>query len=150
MRTTTVRPFRRFSTFTLVPKGSERCAAVRAVGSQRSPEAVLLVMAYHEARPVWASACAWNVRSETATRVAAARLVAEKIMSPKSPFQFRTGFKGCSKGATIRPWQEKFRRGGTTFALVRYAPPSSAAPPAAETSKGPALRPAPLNLLARS
>src|SRR5688500_16766973 len=98
MRTTTVRPFRRFSTFTLVPKGSERCAAVRAFGLQRSPEAVLLVMAYQEARPVWASACPWNVRSETATRVAAARLVAEKIMSPYSPFSFERGQRLSKRG----------------------------------------------------
>ena len=63
MRTTTDRPFFRFSTFTLVPKGSERCAAVSAPGSQRSPEAVLEVREYQEARPISANALLLKVRS---------------------------------------------------------------------------------------
>lgn len=41
MRTTTVRPLRRFVTRTLVPNGNERCAAVMAEGLKRSPLAVL-------------------------------------------------------------------------------------------------------------
>src|SRR5690606_14705172 len=43
-------------TFSLVPKGSERWAAVSAEGFMRSPEAVLEFSAYQEARPHWARA----------------------------------------------------------------------------------------------
>jgi hypothetical protein len=40
MRTTTERPFDKFSTRTLVPNGSERCAAVSSLGFICSPLAV--------------------------------------------------------------------------------------------------------------
>ena len=46
-----------FCTLTFVPKGSDRCAAVIALGLQRSPDAVRDVMAYQEARPDCADAC---------------------------------------------------------------------------------------------
>ena len=62
MRTTTVFPVFKLSTFTLVPKGSERCAAVIAPGSQRSPDAVLDLSEYHEARPVSAKASPNNAK----------------------------------------------------------------------------------------
>ena len=51
MRTTTERPFLKFSTSTLVPKGRDRCAAVRALGFIISPLAVCDLSAYHEAWP---------------------------------------------------------------------------------------------------
>src|SRR5262245_63863776 len=40
MRTTTERPLRRLVTRTLLPNGSERCAAVKPPGCARSPLAV--------------------------------------------------------------------------------------------------------------
>ena len=56
IRTTTSRPFLTFVTFTRVPNGSERCAAVMSFGSHGSPEAVIEVSAYQEALPVCAAA----------------------------------------------------------------------------------------------
>ncbi len=49
MRTTTERPLRVFVTRTCVPSGSERCAAVIACLSKRSPEAVICASPYHVA-----------------------------------------------------------------------------------------------------
>ena len=72
MRTTTLRPLLRLTTFTLVPKGSERWAAVIAAGFMRSPEAVLDVSAYQEARPH----CAEAVERPRPRRALAARAAA--------------------------------------------------------------------------
>ncbi len=71
MRTTTERPFSKFSTFTFVPKGSERCAAVKAPGLHLSPEAVRDVNAYQEARPVSALALPVKCCKRNATQGAA-------------------------------------------------------------------------------
>jgi hypothetical protein len=71
MRTTTHRPFVTFSTFTLVPNGNERCAAVSAVGSQFSPDAVRLVSAYQEAWPNSADAGCAKAKAQRATTAAA-------------------------------------------------------------------------------
>jgi hypothetical protein len=49
MRTTTDWPLFRFSTTTLVPKGSDRCAAVNSLGFIISPLAVRECSAYQEA-----------------------------------------------------------------------------------------------------
>ena len=51
IRTTTERPLLRFSTSTLVPKGSERCAAVISLGFIISPLAVRELSAYQDACP---------------------------------------------------------------------------------------------------
>ena len=56
MRTTTLFPLRLLVTFTFVPNGRLRCAAVMADGFIRSPDAVREVSAYHEARPHWLAA----------------------------------------------------------------------------------------------
>src|SRR5688572_16954635 len=85
MRTTTLRPFARFSTLTFVPKGNVRCAAVSACGSQRSPEAVFDVSAYHEARPVCADASPLGARLETMNMVAASAPCAELSIGPFFP-----------------------------------------------------------------
>ena len=52
IRTTTALPLLRFSTSTLVPKGSERWAAVIALGFIISPLAVRECSAYQDACPV--------------------------------------------------------------------------------------------------
>src|ERR1044072_8036036 len=70
MRTTTDLPVFKFSTLTFVPNGNERCAAVIAPGSQRSPDAVLLVRVYHDARPTSPDALLLNVRRETEMKTA--------------------------------------------------------------------------------
>ncbi len=49
MRTTTLLPFLVLVTRTRVPSGSERCAAVIACLSKRSPDAVICDSPYHDA-----------------------------------------------------------------------------------------------------
>src|SRR5580765_8285036 len=56
IRTMTLRPLFWLVTFSLVPKGRLRCAAVIADGFMRSPLAVLECSAYQEARPHWPAA----------------------------------------------------------------------------------------------
>ncbi len=58
MRTITNRPLRRFVTRTFVPNRKVRWAAVMVLGLARSPLAVMLVIAYHEALPHWGLALA--------------------------------------------------------------------------------------------
>lgn len=53
MRTFTCLPLSRLMTVTTVPKGRDRWAAVSMLGLARSPLAVLLVIAYHDAMPHW-------------------------------------------------------------------------------------------------
>ncbi len=55
IRTTTEWPLLRFSTSTLVPKGSERCAAVISLGFIISPLAVRECSAYQEACPTYSA-----------------------------------------------------------------------------------------------
>src|SRR5690606_1965103 len=67
MRTTTVLPLRRLVTFTFVPKGRLRWAAVNAAGFIRSPDAGLDVSAYHEAPPHCADAVPADASTHKAT-----------------------------------------------------------------------------------
>src|SRR5262245_54766667 len=85
MRTTTALPLPVLVTFTLVPNGRLRWAAVRAEGFIRSPDAVLDVNSYHEARPHWAEAVSVKAASTTHdASVAAASAVNLECMFWKS------------------------------------------------------------------
>ena len=68
-----VLPLRLLVTFTLVPKGRLRWAAVSAAGFMRSPEAVLEVSAYQDARPHWADAAPADKERATPARIASAK-----------------------------------------------------------------------------
>jgi len=80
IRTMTTLPLRRLVTLSLVPKGSERWAAVMAAGFMRSPEAVLLCNAYHEARPHCAAAGAVVAANAIPIVTAAARADTDFIL----------------------------------------------------------------------
>ncbi|MNL32321.1 hypothetical protein D3C87_1541650 [compost metagenome] len=74
MRTITLLPLRLLVTSTLVPKGSERCAAVSLAAFIRSPDAVLEVRAYQDAcpHPGAALAGAWPSSAKAAMAAVAA------------------------------------------------------------------------------
>lgn len=79
MRTTTALPLRALVTFTLVPKRSERCAAVSVAGFMRSPEAVLEFSAYHEAPPQPVPALASSGAMMEQAAIVAAAIVMRRI-----------------------------------------------------------------------
>ncbi len=81
IRTTTERPLVRFSTSTLVPNGSDRCAAVSSLGSIFSPFAVILAGSeYQEAWPSW-SALARSTGSIAAAPRSPTEIILARILN---------------------------------------------------------------------